>query len=135
MTVNTILLQSGNKVSNRYYRDYIIVETCYKNIFIVWYKGKENNPLKWVCAAIIVLKALKMKGDTIVLHDFMHIMAYIARNPGERECLSCYLYRKQHENVDFQTNYKRNDDNIDKYGKEIADKLEKSIQKAIDKKK
>ena len=70
-----------------------------------------------------------------MLHDFMHIMAYIARNPWERECLSCYLYRKQHENVDFQTNYKRNDDNIDKYGKEIADKLEKSIQKAIDKKK
>ena len=49
-----------------------------------------------------------------MLHDFMHIMAYIAKNPGERECLSCYLYRKQHENVDFQTNYKKNDDYIDK---------------------
>ena len=70
-----------------------------------------------------------------MLHDFMHIMAYVAKNPAERECLSCYLYRKQHENVDFQTNYKKNDDYIDKQGKEIADKLEKSIQKAIDKKK
>ena len=70
-----------------------------------------------------------------MLHDFMHIMAYIARNPEERECLSCYLYRKQHENVSFQTNYKQKEDNIDKQGKEIADKLEKSIQKAIDKKK
>ena len=55
-----------------------------------------------------------MKGDVTMLHDFMHIMAYIARNPAERECLSCYLYRKQHENVDFQTNYKQNEDNIDK---------------------
>ena len=70
-----------------------------------------------------------------MLHDFMHIMAYIAKNPAERECLSCYLYRKQHENVSFQTNYKKNDNNIDKQGKEIADKLEKSIQKAIDSKK
>ena len=70
-----------------------------------------------------------------MLHDFMHIMAYIAKNPVERECLSCYLYRKQHENVSFQTNYKQKEDNTDKQGKEIADKLEKSIQKAIDKKK
>ena len=76
-----------------------------------------------------------MKGDVTMLHDFMHIMAYVAKNPAERECLSCYLYRKQHENVSFQTNYKQKEDNIDKYGKEIADKLEKSIQKAIDKKK
>lgn len=70
-----------------------------------------------------------------MLHDFAHILAYIARNPSERECLSCYLYRKQHEDVSFQTNYKQNDDYIDKQGKEIADKLEKSIQKAIDSKK
>ena len=70
-----------------------------------------------------------------MLHDFMHIMAYVAKNPAERECLSCYLYRKQHENVSFQTNYKQKEDNTDKQGKEIADKLEKSIQKAIDKKK
>lgn len=70
-----------------------------------------------------------------MLHDFAHILAYIARNPSERECLSCYLYRKQHEDVSFQTNYRQNDDYIDKQGKEIADKLEKSIQKAIDSKK
>lgn len=69
-----------------------------------------------------------------MLHDFAHILAYIARNPAERECLSCYLYTKQHENVSFETNYKKNDDNIDKQGKEIADKLEKSIQNAIDSK-
>ena len=49
-----------------------------------------------------------------MLHDFMHIMAYIAKNPSERECLSCYLYIKQHENVSFQTNYKQNDNYIDK---------------------
>ena len=70
-----------------------------------------------------------------MLHDFMHIMSYVAKNPAERECLSCYLYRKQHENVSFETPFKQKDDNIDKQGKEIADKLEKSIQKAIDKKK
>ncbi len=70
-----------------------------------------------------------------MLHDFLHIMAYIAKNPAERECLSCYLYRKQHEDVSFQQNYKKNDDNIDKQGKEIANKLEKSIQKEIDRKK
>ena len=64
-----------------------------------------------------------------MLHDFAHILAYIAKNPAERECLSCYLYRKQHEDVSFQTNYKQNDDYIDKQGKEIANKLEKSIQK------
>ena len=76
-----------------------------------------------------------MKGDVTMLHDFMHIMAYIAKNPSERECLSCYLYRKQHEDVSFQTNYSNNYDYIDKQGKEIANKLEKSIQKAIDRKK
>ena len=70
-----------------------------------------------------------------MLHDLMHIMAYIAKNPSERECLSCYLYRKQHEDVSFQTDFRKNDDYIDKQGKEISDKLEKSIQKAIDKKK
>ena len=70
-----------------------------------------------------------------MLHDLMHIMAYIAKNPSERECLSCYLYRKQHEDVSFQTDFRKNYDYIDKQGKEIADKLEKSIQKAIDKKK
>lgn len=70
-----------------------------------------------------------------MLHDFAHILAYIARNPAERECLSCYLYRKQHEDVSFETNYGANDDNIDKQGKEIANKLEKSIQKEIDRKK
>ena len=70
-----------------------------------------------------------------MLHDFAHILAYIAKNPSERECLSCYLYRKQHEDVSFQADFRRNDDYIDKQGKEIADKLEKSIQKAIDKKK
>lgn len=70
-----------------------------------------------------------------MLQEFWQILAYIARNPGERENLSYYLYRKQHENVSFETNYKKNDDNIDKQGKEIADKLEKSIQKAIDSKK
>ena len=75
-----------------------------------------------------------MKGDVTMLHDFMHIMAYIAIHPEERECLSCYLYRKQHEDVSFETNYRANDDNIDKQGVEIADKLEKSIQKAIDRK-
>ena len=76
-----------------------------------------------------------MKGEITVLHDFAHILAYIARNPGERECLSCYLYIKQHENVSFNTDYKKNDDNIDKQGKEIANKLEKSIQKELDRKK
>ena len=70
-----------------------------------------------------------------MLQDFLPIMAYIAKNPSERECLSCYLYRKQHEDVSFQTDFRKNDDYIDKQGKEIADKLEKSIQKAIDKKK
>lgn len=70
-----------------------------------------------------------------MLHDFAHILAYIAKNPSEREYLSCYLYRKQHEDVSFQTNYKQNDDYIDKYGKEIANKLEKSIQKELDRKK
>ena len=65
----------------------------------------------------------------------MHIMVYISKNPSERERLSCYLYRKQHENVSFQTNYKKNDDNIDKQGKEITNKLEKIIQKVIDNKK
>lgn len=70
-----------------------------------------------------------------MLHDFMHIMAYIAKNSSEREFLSCYLYRKQHEDVSFQTDFRKNDDYIDKQGKEIADKLEKSIQKALDKKK
>lgn len=70
-----------------------------------------------------------------MLHDFAHILAYIAKNPAERECLSCYLYRKQHEDVSFQTNYSNNYDYIDKQGKEIANKLEKSIQKAIDRKK
>ena len=49
-----------------------------------------------------------------MLHDFLHIIAYVAKNPAERECLSCYLYRKQHEDVSFQTNYRQNDDNIDK---------------------
>ena len=76
-----------------------------------------------------------MKGDVTMLHDFMHIMAYIAKHPEERECLSYYLYRKQHEDVSFQTDFRKSDNYIDKYGKEIADKLEKSIQKAIDKKK
>ena len=76
-----------------------------------------------------------MKGDVTMLHDFAHILAYIAKNPAERECLSCYLYRKQHEDVSFQTNYSNNYDYIDKQGKEIANKLEKSIQKAIDRKK
>lgn len=76
-----------------------------------------------------------MKGDVTMLHNFMHIMAYIAKHPEERECLSCYLYRKQHEDVNFQTDFRKNEDNIDKQGKEIVDKLEKSIQKALDKKK
>lgn len=76
-----------------------------------------------------------MKGVVTMLHDFAHILAYIAKNPAERECLSCYLYRKQHEDVSFQTNYSNNYDYIDKQGKEIANKLEKSIQKAIDRKK
>lgn len=44
----------------------------------------------------------------------MRIMAYIAKNPSERECLSCCLYRKQHEDVSFQTNNSDNDDYIDK---------------------
>ena len=70
-----------------------------------------------------------------MLHDYMHIMAYVAKNPAERECLSCFLYRKQHENVSFETPFKQKENNIDKYGKEIADKLEISIQKAIDNKK
>ena len=35
----------------------------------------------------------------------------------------------------FSNNYSNNDDYIDKQGKEIANKLEKSIQKAIDRKK
>lgn len=65
----------------------------------------------------------------------MRIMAYIAKNPSERECLSCCLYRKQHEDVSFQTNNSDNDDYIDKQGKEIANKLEKSIQKELDRKK
>lgn len=69
-----------------------------------------------------------------MLHDFAHILAYIAKNPAERECLSCYLYRKQHEDVSFQTDFRKNDDYIDKQSVEIADKLEKSIQKAIDRK-
>ena len=76
-----------------------------------------------------------MKGDVTMLHDFAHILAYIAKNPAEMECLSCYLYRKQHEDVSFETNYRANDDNIDKQGKEIANKLEKSIQKELDRKK
>ena len=76
-----------------------------------------------------------MKGVVTMLHDFAHILAYIAKNPAERECLSCYLYRIQHEDVNFKTNYRVNDDYIDKQGVEIADKLEKSIQKAIDRKK
>ena len=54
-----------------------------------------------------------MKGDVTMLHDFMHIMAYIAIHPEERECLSCYLYRKQHEDVNFQTDFRKNEDNID----------------------
>ena len=70
-----------------------------------------------------------------MLHDFAHILAYIAKNPAERECLSCYLYRIQHDDVSFKTNYRVNDNYIDKQGVEIADKLEKSIQKAIDRKK
>ena len=49
-----------------------------------------------------------------MLHDFAHILAYIAKNPAERECLSCYLYRKQHEDVSFQTDFRKNEDNIDK---------------------
>lgn len=36
-----------------------------------------------------------------MLHNFMRIMDYIAKNPAERERLSCYLYRKQHDNVSF----------------------------------
>ena len=64
-----------------------------------------------------------------MLHDFAHILAYIAKNPSERECLSCYLYRKQHEDVSFQINYKQNDDYIDKQGKEIANKLEKAYKR------
>lgn len=83
----------------------------------------------------MVLTAPKKKGVVTMLHDFLHIMAYIAKNPSERECLSCYLYRKQHEDVSFQTNYRQNDDYIDKQGKEIANKLEKSIQKELDRKK
>ena len=83
----------------------------------------------------MVLTAPKKKGVVTMLHDFAHILAYIARNPSERECLSCYLYRKQHEDVSFQTNYKQNDDYIDKQGKEKANKLEKSIQKELDRKK
>lgn len=55
-----------------------------------------------------------MKGDVTMLHDFAHILAYIAKNPAERECLSCYLYRKQHEDVSFQTDFRKNDDYIDK---------------------
>ena len=70
-----------------------------------------------------------------MLHGFLHIIAYIAKNPSERECLSCYLYRKQHEDVSFQTNYSNNYDYIYKQGKEIANKLEKSIQKELDRKK
>ena len=70
-----------------------------------------------------------------MLHDFAHILAYIAKNPAERECLSCYLYRKQHEDVSFQTDFRKNYYNIDKQGKEIANKLEKSIQKELDRKK
>ena len=65
----------------------------------------------------------------------MHIISYISKNPAEIDCLSCYLYRKQHEDVSFQTDFRKNDDYIDKQGKEIADKLEKSIQKAIERKK
>ena len=65
----------------------------------------------------------------------MHIISYICKNPAEIDCLSCYLYRKQHEDVSFQTNYRANNNYIDKQGIEIADKLEKSIQKAIDRKK
>ena len=92
-------------------------------------------PLKLGYAATLVLKALEMKGDITMLHDYAHILAYIAKNPSEREYLSYYLYRKQHEDVSFQTDFRKNDDYIDKYGKEIADKLEKSIQNAIDRKK
>ena len=55
-----------------------------------------------------------MKGVVTMLHDFAHILAYIAKNPAERECLSCYLYRIQHEDVNFKTNYRVNDDYIDK---------------------
>ena len=51
----------------------------------------------------MVLTAPKKKGVVTMLHDFAHILAYIAKNPAEREYLSCYLYRKQHEDVSFQT--------------------------------
>jgi hypothetical protein len=49
-----------------------------------------------------------------MLHDFMHIISYISKNPAEIDCLSCYLYRKQHEDVSFQTNYRANNNYIDK---------------------
>ena len=70
-----------------------------------------------------------------MLHDFFTLWRILLKKPSERECLSYYLYGKQHENVSFYTDYKLKTDNIDKQGKEIADKLEKSIQKALDKKK
>ena len=69
-----------------------------------------------------------------MLHDIMHILALAAKNEYDGECLSCYLYKKQHESLDFSVNFRPKVDNMDKYGREIADELEKSIQKAIDNK-
>lgn len=32
-----------------------------------------------------------------MLHDFAHIITFMAENKGQRPCLSCYLYGKQHK--------------------------------------
>jgi len=42
--------------------------------------------------------------------------------------------KKQYDNVDFSGDFRPKVDNMDKYGREIAEELEKSIQKAIDSK-
>lgn len=69
-----------------------------------------------------------------MLHNIMHILALAAQNGVDSRCLSCYLYKIQHDNVDFSGDFRPKVDNMDRYGREIARELEKSIQKAIDSK-
>lgn len=71
-------------------------------------------------------------------HNYLPIIAFMARNKDsnkDNSSISYYIYRKQHKDVNFQINYDKKVDNINKQAKKIADILEKSIQQEIDRKK
>lgn len=67
------------------------------------------------------------------LHDYLPLLAFMARNKGNNEliqALTSSIYRKQKENFSFSPEISID---YNKTGAEIYKKLEESIQKEADK--